>query len=347
MLVQIGNQLDEHVFPRVANGGIVVLSEVTVPSTMSTEKDHGRKAKRGSAARPRPRTTGWQGPSGGSRPPGATAPVVGAGLQPQVEEQLSGLQEQYPGTQLWRQDLGAWLLTPSRLLPGLGQHAVFAIAVHYATGLIRSWGFWSSAVMPACWIGPRHTNAPDGSICAFDMFDGTWTWAMPLVTLLDLYSLWAFRHLHLNVLGRWPGGHVAHFRGEKLLEFGPDEYCGCADGKKRYRDCCMQKDLTESLVERSLRFSWLGGDSRKPPEEVVRFVCQRDRPPAVEEVLPTISEWIANQWRSEASVAILQHSARNDGVRTDNGLLGSSCHAQEERRPESHAGRTHAPRVPL
>ena len=297
----IGVALDARRLPRVRNGGLVVLSELAVPLTLSTENQNGPEKQRGSPARPRQRTSGWQRPSGGPRPPGATAPAVGAGLQTQVEEQLSGLQVQYPGTQLWNQDNGIWLLSPSRLLPGLSQFVVFATAIHYVTALVRGWAFWSSAVMPATWIGPRHTNIPDGSICAFDMAAAEWNWEMPLVTLLDLYSVWSVCQLHLNVYGRWPGGQAVHFPAERVLELHPDEYCGCSEGMKVYRDCCMQKDLARNRISDSLSFYWIGGRFRKPPEGVVAFARQRAAPPPLDAIFPSVDEWIAGLSQTEAS----------------------------------------------
>lgn len=38
ILARIGDQLDQHVFPCVADGGFVVLSDATVSSTTSTER---------------------------------------------------------------------------------------------------------------------------------------------------------------------------------------------------------------------------------------------------------------------------------------------------------------------
>src|SRR5438034_8265397 len=95
-LRQIGQQLDQHAFPRVANGGFIVLSEPAVPSSLSTENEHERETERRSAAGSRQRAPGGQRASRGARSSGHTTPVVRADLQAQVEDQLSGLQQQYP-----------------------------------------------------------------------------------------------------------------------------------------------------------------------------------------------------------------------------------------------------------
>src|SRR6266853_5933034 len=105
MLARIGDQLDRHVFPCVTDGGLVVLSESTVSSTQSTERNHGRRKNRGPAAGSRQRTTRREGSSsGGTRPAGDATSVIGAGLRAQYEDQLSALGTHYPGAQFFHQD---------------------------------------------------------------------------------------------------------------------------------------------------------------------------------------------------------------------------------------------------
>ncbi len=304
LLLEVGKHLNANVYPRVTNGGLVVLSQTDVPQTLGTEMNNGTEKARGSA------TGAWSGPagrqrtSGGPRPAGAAAPVVGADPKAQIEDQLGGLQEHYPGTQHWRQDDGIWLLIPTRLISGLDHYAILVLAVQYETGLVRSWGFWASNTMTPSWIGPRHTNA-DGSICAFDMSDGTWTWTIPLVTLLDLYTIWVVRQLYVQVFGQWPGKQAVHFAGEMMLEFSPDEYCGCSDGAIRYSECCMDKHLARNRIRDSLSFYWLFGP-RTPPGEVVAFVCRQHTPPPIKTIFQSAGEWAESLWRNEASLIALR-----------------------------------------
>ena len=135
------------------------------------------------------------------------------------------------------------------------------------------------------WIGPRHTNMPDGSICAFDPKDGTWKIGGSLVSLLDLYTLWALRHLHLQVYGYWPGRQVANFVAERFLELKPFEHCGCGGGKS-YAECCSVNDLKADRLYETIRFCDLGGFQRCPPQPVLSFVRGDGPPPAIAEVLP-------------------------------------------------------------
>jgi hypothetical protein len=302
LLSEVGKYLDADVYPRVANGGLVVLDRAHVPAIASTESNHGTEKERGSAAGSRQRSAGREGTSGGSRPPRAAAPVIGADPVAQIHEQVSDLQVQYPGAQHWHQEGGVWLLVPVRLMAGLNQHALLTVGIGYATGLVRGWAFWASSAAVPAWIGPRHTN-PDGSICAFDASDRAWDWTSPLVTLLDLYTLWIVRQLHVQQFGRWPGKQAVHIAGEMLLELQEDEYCGCRDGTKRYRDCCMPRHLSGNRIRDSLIFFRMLG-SRKPPPEVVAFVQRGHTPPPLSMVLPEWPEWLKSPWTSESSSSI-------------------------------------------
>lgn len=170
-----------------------------------------------------------------------------------------------------------WLLVPSRLLPGLRQQALFLAGVSYAGAAVRSWAFWADPLSQPGWIGPRHTNFPDGSICAYEPSDGTWGFGEPLVDLLDLYSVWAVRHLHDLTFGRWPGPQAVYHPYERLLEISPEEYCGCGRDR-RYADCCQALDLARNRIADAVDFLfWSGGNLRAPPQAVIDFVrTQRD-----------------------------------------------------------------------
>lgn len=286
-LKEIGRQLDRDVYPRVWNGGIVTPSEpAESPSTLGLEKENGKRAKRRPETGPRPGAAGWQGPAGGSRPAGAPAPVVGAELQAHYEKELGALVETYPGTQLWHQEQSLWLMARSSLLPGLRQNAIFLVCVCFAQNLVRSWGFWGDPLVAPAWIGPRHTNFPDGSICAFEPTDGTWSIGESLILLLDIYSVWALRQLHLQVLGRWPGYQAVAQPYERILELREDEYCGCSQADRLYGECCRDKDLGRDRIADAISFFFFsGGRLREPPEAIVRFAREAKDPPEISDVL--------------------------------------------------------------
>ena len=101
----------------------------------------------------------------------------------------------------------------------------------------RAWAWWDTGA----WIGPRHTNIPDGSICSHELQDGSWRPGRPLRKLIDLNVLWVVRHIHLRHLKRWPGRQVIHTSYERFFEQEPTELCGC-DSRRRYHECCRESD---------------------------------------------------------------------------------------------------------
>jgi len=304
MLAQIGDQLDRHVFPCVADGGLVVLSGSTVSSTQSTERNRERREKRRPEAGARQGTTGWKRSTGRPQPSGDTAPVIGTGVRAQYEAQLGALETHYPGAQLWHQGDGIWLLTQSMLLPGLDQHAIFITGLSFSVQKVLSWAFWAHPLVYPEWIGPRHTNFPDGSICAFEPMDGTWEFGDPLVGLLDIYTLWVVRHLYLRQFERWPGYQSIHFAGERLLELRADEHCGCANSELLYGDCCLPRDLAGNRIGHLLDFYWKTGGAREPPEAIANFARSRKQLPDLS-TLVSAGAWVTLRASSRKAERLL------------------------------------------
>ncbi len=291
-LREIGAQLDQNLFPSVYNGGIVMPSETTVsPSTLGKEKNYASSRQRRPATRP------WQGAARRQRqayrprPTRGATSVVCSGLQKKYEAELDEVLEAYPGTKCWHQAEGMWLLTDSILLDGLGKKATFLTIIPYIKKFVaKSWGFWTTPIYNE-WIGPRHTNFPDGSICAFEPRDGTWVGGDRIVTLLDLYSLWALRHLHLKILGKWPGYQSVPHPYERVTELRDDEYCGCANSDRMYVDCCKKHDLARDQPADALDFllNFANGGSRTPPKDILKFIRHREEPPPIINFLSQVS----------------------------------------------------------
>lgn len=285
LLERIGEDLDLERYPRVKNGGFVVPSSEILPTQpLGQEKgnDNARKAR--PAAGPRQRTSGWERPTRRAGSPDPTPPVRIGGLAERYAAQLSAVSEAYTNVRSWEQRYGAWLACESAVLAGLTRHAKFVVAVPFTTHRVRAWGYWEGAIEPLRWIGPRHTNFPEGSICAFCPTDPHVPSADDLVGLLDIYTLWAFRQLHLEVLGTWPGQHVGMFASERLFEFRADEYCGCGSKQLRYKDCCHDGDRSGNRVPEAVDFA-LALAGRSPPYEVWSFV-RGGQPPLVESLEP-------------------------------------------------------------
>lgn len=284
----IGNQLDNNIFPYVKNGGIVLPSDKVVTSeTLGTENQNVPERKRRSETRPWQGPARWQRPTRRSRKTSHTAPVICTSLQERYREELKVVDEAYPNALVWQQTEGIWLLTESNLLPGLQKKAIFLTAIPYFNrATARGWGFWSYPLMSPVWIGPRHTNFPDGSICAFEPRDGTWNLGDPIVKLIDLYSLWALRHLHLQTYGRWPGYQSVSHPYERLLELKEDEYCGCDHSDQLYGQCCRENDLNRDRVADAINFKLkYGGGLRNPPDDIVRFIAEKTDPPSISRLL--------------------------------------------------------------
>jgi hypothetical protein len=173
----------------------------------------------------------------------------------------------------------------------LARQATFIIALPYQPGAgPRAWGFWTGA-RQSRWIGPRHTNFQDGSICAFSPDDGAWSEGGDLRTLIDLYSIWALRHLHLELFNRWPGKQYGLSNADPWVqayyrqrECNDDELCGCGSETQRYAECCKRSDLQLDVIQlmsHFLRNIEGGFSSRRPPTSVVDFVEGRSALPRI------------------------------------------------------------------
>jgi hypothetical protein len=286
-LQTIGRQLDQGIFPSIKNGGIVVPSDLTISiNSLGVEQRHDQFRRQArSAPRSWPGAPAWQGSFRGPRQASDGPPVIDPGLQAGYEAQLDAVNRAYPGAYVWHQGNGFWMLTDSALLPGLDQGATLLTAVPFLyRATPRSWGFWRGIPRDLAWIGPRHTNFPDGSICAFEPADRSWVSGGPLVALLDLCTLWVLRHAHLEHFGRWPGKQSVRDPFERLVELREDEHCGCDAEAARYGQCCRPADLARNRIADAVSFFLRLGE-RKPPDAVLAVLRGRAEPPGLDTVL--------------------------------------------------------------
>jgi hypothetical protein len=289
LLQEIGNQLDCEVFPRVFNGGVVKSGEAhVVSSTPDEHKEHSnvRKRERKSSRRPR------QGQGARPRSPGSTPRLSNSGLRKSYQTQMREVEIAYPDTVCWEDERGMWLLVRSAILEGLDRHATFLIALPFELGIgARSWAYWTKDGQHE-WMGRRHTNFPDGSICAFAPTEGVWFEGGDLITLLDLYSVWALRQLHFLTFGRWPGPQHMNSVFYRLREFQDDELCSCSFGL-RYKDCCKQNDLSTFLAnpmrvkaEFDRITSGCQLTDRTPPSSITNYLAGKlTKPPTLADAL--------------------------------------------------------------
>lgn len=275
-LREIGQALDHGQFPGVKSGGVVVPIDLErSPLVMGMEKrsDRSKRTRRQTSRGRASRTTG------GSAAPSATAPFIGANLRAKYARDVEDVAQAYPGARVWWRPDGIWLLTTSAIIDGAGCRASFVTAAPFdCTVRVRSWGFW----YPTIWIGPRHTNFPDGSVCSFEPDDGTWMPGDPLVDLLDINTLWALRHLHLRTFGRWPGRQSVRDPYERTIEIQSDELCGCDAATKIYGECCRRADLARNRIADAVHFNCTRAwGERRPPEFVVDFMLGRSELPSI------------------------------------------------------------------
>lgn len=290
-LREIGQQLNRNIFPFVKNGGIVVPN--TNPASLLSL---GLESQNERQRPERPATRAWTRPARGQRstsrpwkPWEACHPtsVVSTAIKATYEQQIDELKKAYPNTKIWREEKGLWLLTESAVLPEHWRKAIFFTGISFAYPFsVRSWGFWEGGLLrEPKWIGPRHTNFPDGSVCAFEPTDRTWLIGQSIVKLLDLYTVWALRHLHLEIFGRWPGYQAVSHPCERLLELREDEFCGCRNLGNLYGECCQKNDFARDRVADAVAFSlYTGGEPRTPPDSILKFICRKTDPPRMREV---------------------------------------------------------------
>lgn len=279
---EIGVQIDAGRYPAAFNGGVLAPCDAIVEDdNLGAETEDEQQGKNRPAAGSRQWPPGRQGASGEPGPTGETVATGGGLLREHYLVQLDALLEVYPHSSWWICGDGMWLSVQSKVLTGLDRRATFLIAIPFRPmTAVRGWAFWTT-VIGHRWIGPRHTNAVDGSICAFNPNEGTWKNGGSLVELIDHYTLWAFCHLHQECFSWWPGRQTAEFVYERLTELNDNEWCGCGPTSKRYRECCKQIDQEANRLTEAIRFvgGFLQFRPRQPPQRVIQFLLDGANPP--------------------------------------------------------------------
>jgi hypothetical protein len=284
----IGLGLHRQVFPTVGVGGLVLPSVSAGVHRQPEKEQYHVSTARGSSARPRQRSARREREASGFRSAGSAAQVFRSSSAAECGAQLTQLTAAYPTSRMWVEVDGIWLVVHSRLVEGLEREAVFIVAIPFdATRTTQGWGFWSRGCLAFTqWIGPRHTNFPFGSICAFDARDNVWATGDSPVLLLDLYSVWALKHLYTELFGQWPGSQTARWAYERQHEWHEDELCGCGSPNKTYGECCRPEDLQRDRVRDALEFlNESCGGERSPPPDVMRFLRTQSDPPSMAKYL--------------------------------------------------------------
>lgn len=270
LLKDIGNELDRDIYPVVHENGRVMPGAGRSPNSPGKEMLYAfqpEAGSRGPAAR-----QGQGAPARGSATAGAEALVLGQpGLSDDAHRDLVGAIAAYPRTRVRFVPPVAWLVTPIRPVDNLPDAALLVtryLLDQRARRGVRpnvSWAWWDVGV----WIGPRHTNFPDGSICAYEPTQGTWTTGNSLLLWFDLHAVWIARHVHLRYFDRWPGDQVLHTAFERVREHRPGELCGCGS-MQPYEECHQAADLARTPYDRAREFHKHYPDPyRRPDPEAV------------------------------------------------------------------------------
>lgn len=303
----IGQDFDQGIFPNILDGGVLIPGARPVVPVPGKERVHHGQQSRQTNPSCASTPSGTSAASGYPGTSGNTAPVARATTC--MEEEIDVLKRSYPGTRSYPQAHGVWLQIPCAVLPNLGYSAKIIVAINTSLHHVSAWGFWVAGVAGIRWIGDRHTNYADGSICAFDGRDGTWHLRESLVKLADIYSMWAFRHLHLEVCGHWPGPQSSGRRLERMREFKPNENCGCDAPRGTYAECCMAADIAAESTPGRMDYAKthsnimyaLECQTRRPPSAVVELASDANGSHVFPEFTPDLVDWVTGDWlRSQA-----------------------------------------------
>ena len=124
-------------------------------------------------------------------------------------------------------------------------------------------------------VGPRHTNYPDGSICAFTDEDDAWRPGDSPKVLLNLYAEWLVGQLYLSIEKRWPAPQAGMDATYRQLEFKANEWCHCGSGA-RYGDCHFEEDAKE-VAELKKNGLYEELPDRVVPQSIITFAKSRWR----------------------------------------------------------------------
>jgi hypothetical protein len=243
------------------------------------EKERSRKGREGREGREGPQETPQ---ARRSRPSNSSAQELrsaelGGKISTYHATDLAGALAEYSQFRLRLAPPGAWLTGTIRPVPAQEDNAVVILVYPFEPFYpIHCWAWWDTGI----WVGPRHTNYGDGSVCAFEPADttGVWRGGDPLLQLLDYIACWIARHIFLKRRGRWPGPQSLHTAFERLTEHAPNELCGCGS-PYLYEVCHRPSDTAMAETERIAEFlRFCPHPFRNPPRtksDCLRIAMQR------------------------------------------------------------------------
>jgi hypothetical protein len=248
LLRHIGELLDHNRQVVVHKGGRVEPGLVTLhPPLGKRGKNNARGTPEGPKTGSRQRTTARGSPVARSGPTSEAAPFVGDTAV--TTSGIDSVLDAYPEFRVQHCVDGVVIVGTVQPIRGLTDTATIFVRIDEQLHTIAPSAWWECGV----WIGPRHTNYGEASICAFEPSDASWHESHGLVELVDLYTVWVVRHLHLRLVGRWPGPQRLHTVRERLREHMPGELCGCGS-LTPYELCHRARDMMVPAFDRASEF---------------------------------------------------------------------------------------------
>lgn len=266
-LKAIGEALDTGQQAFVFDEGFVRLSDE--PESEVITDVAGQKAGPQSRSRPGQRARTWGAQA-------ARDPFRSDALEAAYGTEFRILAQHYQALAFEERN-GLWIVVPSKPLGPQGPEVHFVVALPINKQIPpRAWAL-ERVGRSARFMSLKHTNFPDASVCAFPHGYVSWPNPEGILGLIDIFTLWAVRKLHRDLLGWWPGPQVGACSHYRLKEFDPREDCGCGS-QKRYGSCHMARDVLEEPKAAKAEFRRLFNcdfDDRIPPNAILDFARSR------------------------------------------------------------------------
>ena len=222
----------------------------------------------------------WQGsPAASPAPAASDAEPAGSDGRASLTDRYLGFRPEilryYPTAHFHEVEHGLWIV--ATIFP-LGRHGpcywVCLFLPDHAAFSSKAFAFSVLGRHPKP-VGPRHTNFPDGSICAFTDEDDAWRPGDNPKILLNLYAEWLICQLFLAIEHRWPGRQIGLDATYRQEEFGPREWCHCNSGE-RYGVCHYKEDA-EEVARLKANGAYEQLPKRIVPATIMQFAASRWR----------------------------------------------------------------------
>lgn len=197
----------------------------------------------------------WRAPSAPASPPAPPTPGASAHSEPAGADRSQTLIDKYlgfrpeilryyPSAYFSEVDRGLWITATILPLGKTGpRYWVCLFLADDPRFSPKAFAFDRLSPVPRA-VGPRHTNFPDRSICAFTDEDDAWRPGDSPKVLLNLYAEWLLCQLFLHFEKRWPGRQTGLDAAYRQQEFDLREWCDCGSGA-RYGQCHYEIDAAE------------------------------------------------------------------------------------------------------